>query len=97
MIILILQQLRDLIIITLNETGLHFKMASANVASYTGFVNGDKVTVAVTGVIKNTPPCSSTFNTLTIHVNPLPTGTLIPVENYEGMHLMTAISARVIQ
>ena len=43
----------------------------------TGLVNGDKVTVDVT----NSNSCTTTFNTVTMIVNQLPTGTLVGVEN----------------
>ena len=50
---------------------------SANTFSSTGFVNGDIVTVDVT----NVNSCITTFNSITLVVNALPTGTLVPVEN----------------
>ena len=54
-----------------------FQNGPDSLASYTGFLNGDKVTVAVSTLNS----CSAIFDTITITVNPLPTGALIPVEN----------------
>ncbi|HEX5149941.1 MAG TPA: putative Ig domain-containing protein [Parafilimonas sp.] len=59
------------------RNGVSFANGSSNTASYTGFANGDVVTVDVT----NASSCSGVFNSLTITVNLLPAGTLVPVEN----------------
>ena len=48
-----------------------------NTYSSTLFANGDIVTVDVT----NSNGCLTTFNSITLSVNPLPGGTLVPVEN----------------
>ncbi|CAN5478573.1 hypothetical protein BH11BAC3_BH11BAC3_00270 [soil metagenome] len=50
---------------------------SANTYNTSALVNNDVVTVEVTGVNN----CIATFGPLTITVNALPTGTLVPVEN----------------
>ncbi len=50
---------------------------SANTYSSTTFANGDVVTVEVSSA----NACITTFNSVTITVNALPSGTLVPVEN----------------
>src|SRR6185312_14045799 len=57
--------------------GVSFQNGPSNTASYSSFSNNDLVTVDVS----NAQTCLVTFNSLTITVNPLPAGTLIPVEN----------------
>ena len=57
--------------------GTSVQNGASNVYSSTGINNGDVVTVDVS----NTQTCLATFNSVTMSINALPTGTLTPVES----------------